>query len=103
MRRQDNGIFPCEHIRKEVEWQAPQSGDHRCDRGALDAKRGKSEFAEDQNVVQNEVYADSGDAGEHGRNGLLRFSHGGGVGLGDRVREQSDEHDLQVFFSVREC
>ena len=72
------------------------SCDDRCHCGACDAECGRAEFAENQDVVADEVYADGDGGRDHRRYGLAVGPDRSGVCLSDCKWQKADAHDFQI-------
>ena len=79
-----------------------KAGDDRRDGGARNAERGRAELAEDEDIVQNEVYENRDYARLHRQHRLSRLSERACVDLHECKRHDLPQHDFQITHAVHE-
>ena len=71
---------------------------HHCGNGSTIGTQGRgAESAEDQHIVEAQVYCHCGNTGDHGNHRLACLPEGAGIGVGQSKGDHTNEHDLQVF------
>lgn len=76
--------------------------EHGCNCRTDDAERGRAEFAEDEDVVEHEVYEHSCNARLHRQHRLAGLAQGAGIYLRHRERQHLEVHHGDVVLRVDE-
>lgn len=79
--------------------QLDKARDDGGDGRTLHAQRRRAEQTENENGVENEIGGDGTRACHHGHDRVSRLAHIRGVGLRDGVRDQTQQHDPQIFLA----
>ena len=77
-----------------------EAGEHRGDRRAAHAHRGRTELSEYENVVERQIDQDGDNAGRHGRRGVATLAQRARVALHGGERHETDQHDGEVVLGV---
>ena len=60
-------------------------------------------MTENKNVIQDQVYKNRNDTGNHRNQCLAGFPKRTGVGVGQSEGEQAEEHDKHIVKTVLQC
>ena len=72
-------------------------GDDSGEGRAFDTHFRRAEVAENQHIVETQVYQHRNDSGQHGQEGVAAFLQGAGVGRGDGEGQEAPEHDGKIL------
>lgn len=75
-------------------------GDHRGSGGAHHPHGGKSQLAENEDIVEGDIHKHRRDTCFHGKQRLPRLPQGAGVGLHQGEGQHLEQHHMQIVQSV---
>ena len=76
------------------------SGYHRSHGGAHHPQLGKPKFAENQKIIQNQIYQHGRHSRKHGQLGLPTFSQSAGIGFLHCKRQKPCQHHPQILSPI---
>ena len=76
------------------------AGNGSCQRRTPNTHFRRAEMAENQHIVQHQIHQHRNHTGRHGHGGFTGFTKGAGIGIGQRERNKTKKHHMQILKSV---